>query len=196
MTHIWFQFLIVSLAAAEPGLAAPPSPDRSPVVIPAGTAFRVRTLDSIDVDGARAGTTFRGTVDDPIMLSGDVVVPRGSEVVLVAVKVEQGGRFKGSDLIELKVNSISVRGRTYPVVTSLAQAKTGGEGKKTTRKVLGGTGLGAIIGGIAGGGTGAAIGAVAGGATGVALSAGGQPHLKVPAETRLQFQLMADCKIQ
>jgi hypothetical protein len=56
--------------------------------------------------------------------------------------------------------------------------------------------LGAIIGGIAGGGSGAAIGALAGGAGGAALSASGQPHLKIPAETRLQFQLMSDWKIQ
>jgi hypothetical protein len=130
------------------------------------------------------------------MLGGDVVVPRGADVVLVAAKVDQGGRFKGSDLIELKVNSISVRGRSYPVVTNLAQAKTEGEGKKSGRKAFGGAGLGAIIGGISGGGTGAAIGALAGGAAGTAMAASGQPHLKIPAETRLQFQLLADWKVQ
>jgi len=169
---------------------------RQPVMVPAGTSFRVRVGEMIDVDSTKAGAHFRGTVDDPIMLGGDVVVPRGADVVLVAAKVDQGGRFKGSDLIELKVNSISVRGRPYQVVSSVAQQKTGGEGKKSTRKVAGGAGLGAIIGGIAGGGSGAAIGALAGGAGGAALSASGQPHLKIPAETRLQFQLMSDWKIQ
>ena len=34
----------------------------------------------------------------------NVVVPRGADVVLVAAKVQQGGKMKGSDLIELKVN--------------------------------------------------------------------------------------------
>jgi hypothetical protein len=104
--------------------------------------------------------------------------------------------MKGSDLIELKVNSISVRGRSYPVATSMSQTKSGGEGKKSTRKVVGGAGLGAIIGGIAGGGSGAAIGALAGGAAGTAMAAAGQPHLKIPAETRLDFQLLSDWKIQ
>lgn len=172
------------------------SPAARSVLIPAGTSFRVRTGEFIDVDSTKAGAQFRGSLDDPIMLGGDVIVPRGADVVLVAAKVDQGGRFKGSDLIELKVNSISVRGRAYPVVSSVSQTKTDGEGKKSTRKVLGGTGLGAIVGGIAGGGTGAAIGALAGGAAGTAMSAGGQPHLKIPAETRLQFQLAADWKIQ
>src|SRR5207302_3762180 len=121
---------------------------------------------------------------DPIMLGGDVVVPRGAGVVLLASKVQQGGRFKGSDLVEMKVNAISVNGTMRPVVTSVAQAKSEGEGRKTTRKILGGTGLGAIIGGIAGGGTGAAIGALTGGAGGTIFAAAGQRHLKIPPESR------------
>jgi len=166
------------------------------VTIPAGTSFRVRTAEMIDVDSTQAGAHFRGTLDDPIMMNGNVVVARGADAVLVAARVEQGGRFKGSDLIELKVNSIVKGGRSYPVVTSLAESKTGGEGKKTATKTIAGTGLGAIIGGIAGGGKGAGIGALAGLAGGTILSATGQPHLKIPAETRLDFQLLSDWKVQ
>jgi hypothetical protein len=165
------------------------------VMIPAGTSLRVRTVQMIDVDSTQAGMKFQGALDDPIMSGGVVIAPRGAPVVLVAAKVDQGGRMKGSDLIQLKANSITVGGRSYAVVTNLAETKSAGEGKKTTRKVAGGAGLGAIIGGIAGGGAGAAIGALAGGAGGAALSASGKPHLKIPAETRLPFQLMADCKI-
>jgi hypothetical protein len=104
--------------------------------------------------------------------------------------------MKGSDLIELKVNTIVVNGRSYPVSTTVSQTKTGGEGKKTAGKVLGGAGLGAIIGGIAGGGKGAGIGALVGGAGGTAIAASGQPHLKIPAETRLEFQFAADWKVK
>jgi hypothetical protein len=50
---------------------------------------------------------------------------------------------------------------------------------------------GAIVGGIAGGGSGAAIGAAVGGVTGAAVASGGEEHLSLPAETRLQFQLTA-----
>ena len=53
-----------------------------------------------------------------------------------------------------------------------------------------------MIGGIAGGGSGAAIGAVVGGATGAIVSSAGEAHLKLPAETRLQFQLSAAVSIQ
>ncbi len=189
-----------SAAPAAPPAAAPaPKPPAAAagpaVVIPSGTLFRVRTIGTIDVDKTSAGAVFRASMDDPVMMGGNVVVPRGAEVALVAAKVQQGGRMKGSDLISLKVNSISVGGRAYPVVTSLTEQKTAGEGKKTARKVIGGAGLGAAIGGLAGGGSGAAIGALAGGAAGTAISAAGQPHLKIPAETRLEFQLLADLKV-
>src|SRR5689334_10237730 len=189
-----------SLSFSTPPVVAPkPAPKAAPksaVVIPSGTAFRVRTVDPIDVDVTKAGARFRAAVDDPITLRGDVIVPRGADVTLVAAKVEQGGRMKGSDLIQLKVNSIVVRGHAYPVVSSLTETKTGGEGKKSAGKIIGGAGLGAIIGGIAGGGKGAGIGALVGGATGTAVAASGQPHLKIPAETRLRFQFAADWKVQ
>ena len=58
------------------------------------------------------------------------------------------------------------------------------------------SGLGAIVGGIAGGGKGAAIGAAVGAVGGTAIAAGGQEHLKVPAETRLTFNLSAAVNIQ
>ena len=164
-------------------------------IVPAGTTLRVRTIDPIDVDSTEAGMTFRGALDDPIMLDGSVVVPRGADVVLVASKVEQGGKFKGSDLLQLKIITVSVGTRKYPVVTSLTETKSDGEGNKSTKKILGGAGLGALIGGIAGGAAGAGIGVLAGAAGGTILSATGEPHLKVPSETRLAFELVANWKI-
>jgi hypothetical protein len=195
---------VMSLSFSEPPVvASSPAPSsraqrgaRRAAVLPVGTPFRVRTIDAIDVDSTQAGAKFQATIDDPIMLGGEVIVPRGASAVLVAAKVQQGGKMKGSDLIELKVNSIVVGGRPYAIVSSLSETKSAGEGKKTAGKVLGGAGLGAIIGGIAGGGKGAGIGALVGGAGGTVLAASGEPHLKIPAESRLQFQLAADWKIQ
>jgi hypothetical protein len=168
------------------------APAESAVLIPAGTSFSVKTIDMIDVDATQAGMRFRGAFDDPITLSGNVVVPRGIEVVLVATRVQQSGKFEGSALVELKVDFISAHGRLLPVVTSQSQSKSEGEGRKTIRKVLGGAGLGAAIGGIAGGGKGAGIGALAGAAGGTLLAASAQARLKIPAETRLEFQFLED----
>jgi hypothetical protein len=180
--------------AAEPKAAAaaapkPPPPERKKVTVPSGTALNVRLTEGIDVDASAAGQAFKAVVDDPVMIGGSVVIPRGASASLQAVKVEQSGKMKGSDKISLKMNSIRFGGMVYEVTTAYVEAKGKGEGKKTARKVGGGAGLGAIVGGIAGGGSGAAIGAAVGAAGGAAVASGGEEHLSLPAETRLTFNL-------
>jgi hypothetical protein len=188
-------------AAPKPAAAAPaPAPAAKPtsrvVTVPAGTTINVRLTEGIDVDSSKAGMNFKGVVDDPVMVGGSIVVPRGSSAFLQAVKVEQSGSMKGSDKITLKLNAVGFGGMVHEVATSYVETKGKGEGKKTGRKIGGGAGLGAIVGGIAGGGEGAAIGAAIGGVTGAAVAASGQEHLKLPAETRLQFQLTAAVSIR
>ena len=183
--------------APAPTTQAPdPAKKPPPATIPSGTTLNVRLTQGIDVDAAQAGKTFKALLDDPIMLKGQVVLPRGSAVVVQAVQVEQAGKMKGADKITLKANSIAFAGRSYEIATTYVESKGSGEGKKTARKVGGGAGLGAIVGGIAGGGTGAAIGAVAGGATGAIVASQGTEHLQLPAETRLQFTLSAAVTVQ
>jgi hypothetical protein len=190
------QFPVEDITAVEftPRKAPPaPAPDPSkappPVTVPANTTLNVMLTEAIDVDAAKSGAMFKAILDDPVMLEGRVIVPRNAVVALQAVKVEQAGKMKGADKITLKANSLSFGGRKYEIVTAYVESKGGGEGKKTGRKVAGGAGLGAVIGGIAGGGSGAAIGAAVGGATGAVVASQGTEHLKLPAETRLQFQL-------
>ena len=158
--------------------------------------MNVRLTEGIDVDVSKAGQNFKAVVDDPVMIGGSVVIPRGASAAVQAVQVQQSGTMKGSDKISLKVNAIGFGGMVYEVTTAYVEAKGKGEGKRTARKIGGGAGLGAIVGGIAGGGEGAAIGAVVGGVTGGAIASGGEEHLKLPAETRLQFQLSAAVNIR
>jgi hypothetical protein len=185
--------------APQPAAAAPapaPAPPPRGVTVPSGTPINVRLTQAIDVDGSQAGMNFKGIVDDPVMVGGSIVIPRGASAMLQAVKVEQSGKMKGSDKITLKLNAVGFGGMVHQVATTYVESKGKGEGKKTGRKIGGGAGLGAIVGGIAGGGEGAAIGAAIGGVTGAAVSAGGEEHLKLPAETRLQFQLSASVTIR
>ena len=181
--------------SAKPAAAVAPAAPKT-VAVPAGTMLNVRLTQGIDVDASQAGMKFKGIVDDPVMIGGSIVIPRGASAVLQAAHVEQSGKMKGSDKITLKLNAIGFGGMMYEVATAYVETKGKGEGKKTARKVGGGAGLGAIVGGIAGGGSGAAIGAAVGGVTGAAVSAGGEEHLQLPAETRLQFQLSAAVNIR
>jgi|MudIll2142460700_1097286.scaffolds.fasta_scaffold298257_2 hypothetical protein len=182
--------------AQAPAPATAPAAKRPPVTIPQGTPIQVRTIETIDVDASQAGMKFRASIDDAILVGGSVVVPRGAAVTLQAAKVQQSGSMKGSDLIQLNINSIMINGKPHAVTTTFQEVKGGSEGKSTARKTIGGAGLGAIIGGIAGGGAGAAIGAAAGGVTGLVISRAGEQHLKVPAESRLEFRLESAVTIQ
>jgi len=187
-----------SRKAAPTPAAQTPDPARAPapITVPTGTTLNVRLTQAIEADAAQAGMKYKALLDDPVMMNGKIVIPRSAAVEIQVTAVEQAGKMKGSDKISLKANSIAFGGRRYDIVTSYVESKGSGEGKKTTRKVAGGAGLGAIVGGIAGGGTGAAIGAVAGGATGAIVASQGTEHLSLPAETRLQFTLSAAVTVQ
>jgi hypothetical protein len=191
-----------STSAPRPASAKAPAPPAAApnrvitTTVPAGTTITVRLTQSIEVDASRTGQTFGAIVDDPVLIGGETVVPRGAKATLQAVQVQQSGTMKGSDKITLKLHSVTFGGLVYQVASQYVETKGGGEGKRTARKVGGGAGLGAIIGGIAGGGEGAAIGAAIGGVTGAAVASGGEEHLKLPAEARLQFQLSAAIKVQ
>lgn len=164
--------------------------------VPAGTVINVRLTQDLNVDTAKAGTSFKAIVDDPVMIGGGIAIPREAKATVQIVQVDQSGKMKGADKIQMKLNAIAFGGMSHQVVTEYASVQGKGEGKKTTKKVAGGAGLGAIIGGIAGGGKGAAIGAAVGAGTGAAVSAGGEEHLTLPAETRLQFKLTAAVYIE
>jgi hypothetical protein len=181
--------------AATPAAAPKPAAPKM-ATVPAGTGVNVRLTEGIDVDSSRAGMTFKAVVDDPVIVDGSTLIPRGASAILEAIHVEQSGKMKGSDKVTLKLNAIGFGGFVYPVSSSYNQSKGKGEGKRTGRKVGGGAGLGAIVGGIAGGGEGAAIGAVVGGVTGAAVASQGEEHLQLPAETRLNFQLSAAVSVR
>ncbi|MCW5981010.1 MAG: hypothetical protein KIT09_23210 [Bryobacteraceae bacterium] len=173
--------------AAPPAAAARPSG----LTIPAGTMISVRMIDSIDAKQTAIGERFRCSIDDPVIVQGETALARGADCTIQVMRAETGGRVSGSDELALKIYDISVGGKSYDVATGYAEMKTKGEGRSTARNaaVLGG--VGAAIGAMAGGGRGAAIGAGAGAGTGVAVSAVRGPHLQIPSETRLTFELRA-----
>ena len=165
-------------------------------IVPAGTVLNVRTTQPITAEGSQPGMTFTGVVDDPIAVNGEIVIPRGAVAVLEVVNVERSSNMKGRDRITFKVHSIQTESGTYPVATSQVELKGSSEGKKAAKKVIGGAGIGAALGGIFGGGTGAAIGATTGGGTGAVIAGSGKTHLVVPAETLLQFRLSTAMRVE
>ena len=160
------------------------------ITVPAGTRILIRMVDSIDSSKQKAGFRFTANLETNLQAEGAVVAPRGSRLYGRLAQASSAGRMSGSSELTLELTDIVINGTNYPVVTSTYEVKGKGEGGNTAKKVVGGAGLGALIGGIAGGGKGAGIGALAGAAGGTAIAASKKgEQLQIPSETLLEFRL-------
>ena len=163
---------------------------REPVELPAGTNLVVRMIDGVDSEVNRVGQTFAGSMDQPVVLNGETIIPRGADVVVKLVDAKESGKLAGRAELTLDLMSVKVDGRMVDINTQSVSRESDSRGQRTAKVAGGGAVLGAIIGGIAGGGKGAVIGVGAGGAAGVGAEeiTKGQ-RVKVPSETRLTFVL-------
>jgi hypothetical protein len=167
-----------------------PAQSKKKVTVPAGTRILIRTIDPIDTTKQKTGYRFTASLETNLQADDVVVAPRGTTVYGRLAEASSAGRMSGSSQLTLELTDIVINGSAQPILTSTYEVKGKGEGKKTAGKVLGGTGLGALIGGIAGGGTGAAIGALTGAAGGTAVAASKKgEQLQIPSESLLEFRL-------
>ncbi|MFP5226723.1 MAG: hypothetical protein ACLGXA_03780 [Acidobacteriota bacterium] len=172
---------------------APPSAAPAPpptIVIPTGTALRVRLDQDLGSKISRPGDSFSATVADDILVDGQTVIPRGSSAEGTVIDAKALGHFKGGAVLELRLERIRTNWGSYPVATSTMSRVEKGKGKRTALFAGGGGAFGALIGGLAGGGKGALIGALAGAGAGTAGSAmTGNKEIFLPAETLVTFRL-------
>jgi hypothetical protein len=160
------------------------------ITVPAGTRILVRLVDSIDSAKQKTGYRFSATLETNLQVEDTVVAPRGTTLYGRLAGASSAGKMSGSSELTLELTDIVINGTAYPLLTSTYEVKGKGEGGNTAKKVVGGAGLGALIGGLAGGGKGAGIGALAGAGAGTAVAASkkGQ-QLQIPSETLLEFRL-------
>jgi hypothetical protein len=160
------------------------------ITVPAGTRVLVRTIDPVDSSKQKAGYRFTATLETNLQAVNVVGAPRGTTVYGQLTSPASAGRMSGSSQLTLELTDILINGTAYPLLSNTYEMKGSGEGSKTARKVVGGAGLGALIGGIAGGGRGAAIGVAAGAGAGTAVAGSkkGQ-QISIPSESLLEFRL-------
>lgn len=177
-------------AAAPVAEAPPPPPPPPPIVIPAGTNIVVRTASTLGSKTAQDGQTFTGTLANGIAVKGKVVVKAGSGVTGVVSEAKSAGKFKGEAILAIRVTSINIKGVPHDVSTDEYVVTQKGKGKRSAVVIAGGTGGGALIGGLAGGGKGALIGGLVGAGAGTAGAAfTGNKELTIPAESAVSFKM-------
>lgn len=175
------------LACAGMAVATPAWAQRKMVTVPAGTTLLVRMIDTVDSSKNAVGSRFAASLETNLEVDGEVVAPAGTKVYGRLAQSKEAGRMAGKSELQLELTEIVVNGTAYPVLSSDYQAKGKSSGGRSAKRILGGAGLGAVIGGIAGSaGVGAAIGAVAG--TTAAVVQKGE-KVSVPSETLLEFRL-------
>jgi len=166
------------------------------VTVPAGTRISVRTIDSIDSTKDQVGYRFQASLEEPLWVDGNVVVPKGADVYGRLEESKETGTFTGRSELKLELTGIVVHGQTVPLVTGEYEVSGKSKGASTAKRTIGGAGIGSIIGAIAGGGKGAAIGAGAGAGVGAGseiITKGDQ--VKIPSETLLEFTLQQSVTI-
>jgi hypothetical protein len=183
-------------APAVPWRPAAPAARSGTVELAAGTNIVVRVIDGVDSETSRPGQTFAASLDEPVLVNGETVIPRGADAVLKLVDSKDSGKLTGRAELTLDLVSVTLNGKRVELNTQTVSQASDSRGERTA-KVAGGTAIvGAIIGGIAAGGKGAALGAAAGGAAGAGaqIITKGQ-RVKIPSETRLTFALDAPVRL-
>ena len=170
--------------------APPPPPQPRQFQVPSGTTMSIRMIDSVDSSVNKTGEIFHASLDAPVVVDNDVIVSRGADVYVRLASASSAGHIKGKSELHLELVKLEFQGQSYPLVSSTYSLAGGSRGKDTAKKVGAGAVIGTLVGAIAGGGKGAAIGAAAGaGAGGVYQEATHGKQVKIPSETKLDFQL-------
>jgi hypothetical protein len=163
-----------------------------PVTVSAGTMLRLRTNESVRSKKAKEGQPVEFTVIQDVAVGGVLAIPRGATVHGVVTEAKKAGELAGSPELALRITSLDLGGKNYPLDSDQFKVKGPGKGAHSANNMIGGTLMGTIIGCAVGRGAGCAVGAGAGLAAGTAASAATPgPGIWIPAEARADFHLSA-----
>lgn len=182
-------------ANAPAPVSAPNAPQQTsqPLTIPAGTAVTVRLQQRLSSASSSPGERFEATIDEPVVVQDQIVIPVGATVYGHVVSARHSGRLHHPGEIALTLDSVVVGQQTIPLGTSEVFAYGRSHKKRNWGWIGGGTGGGALIGALAGGGKGALIGGGIGAAAGTTTALlTGKKDVGFGVERRLRFRLRQD----
>lgn len=170
---------------------------REPIVVPAGTPITVNLNSAIGSKISKPNDNFSGSVAEDVTVGNLVAIPKGSAISGTVTDAKALGKFAGGAVLQIRLDSVNVKGADIPVQAAAKSFNEKGKGKRTAVLAGGGAIVGGIVGALAGGGKGAAIGAAAGGGAGTAGAAfTGNKDIVLAAEHDITFELSQPLEIK
>jgi len=182
-------------APPPPPVAAMPAPlpkkSITPITLEKGSVIHAKTTTSLDSSKHTKGYQFTMLLESDLMSKdGRIFAKKGSTLYGVVVSSKQAGRLVGKSEMIITLTSIAIGSKHIDIKTqniNLVAAKS--QGKDTTRKVIRGAAIGALINGNDGAKDGAKVGA------GLAILTHGK-STGVPAATLLNFSLSSSTTLK
>ena len=190
-------------ATAPASISADSSP-KAQVTVLEDTLIRVMTNEPVNSKRAESGTPVLFTVSEDVIAGNVLAIPRGATVHGKVIKSKKTGMLTGSPELTLKLVSLNLGGRSYPLDSYLFKVKGTSKTGPTETKALRGAAVGAIVGSITSGvsSKGAvttddsgrvasmAAGAAVGAGVGTMISAATPgPGIWIPSESQVDFYL-------
>jgi hypothetical protein len=196
---------------ALPGLPRPApriatNPDAEITVLE-DTLLRVRTNAPLSTSTAREGASLLFTLSEDVAVNNVLIIPRGATVHGIVVQSKKAGTLTGTPDLILKLTSLDLAGRNYPVYSYQFKVEGISKSRPTATKIKTGAAVGALVGTslTIGRETASAVEKLATIATGAALGAGigtaaaaasSGPSAAIPAEAELDFYLASPISVQ
>ncbi|MGH9546302.1 MAG: hypothetical protein ACRD23_13925 [Terriglobales bacterium] len=119
----------------------------APTAIPAGTAVTIHLRLSLSSASSRSGDPFEAELDQPIMVRGRTVVPRGALLAGKVLEARAADRFQEPGYLRLALTAISINGKFLPMQSSIIFMKRGSHEQRNVTILRDGSGKkGALIG--------------------------------------------------
>ncbi len=175
-----------------------PGAQSSLLRIPSNTPIHVRLLQSISSRSASSGEELQAELSAPIMVAGIQAFPKGARAHCRVVASHPSGRLHKPGFLRLTLDSIQGAGGEWVPVPTTSVSLSGKSHKRRNLTLIGGgTGVGALIGGLAGAGRGLAIGAASGAGAGLAGAfITGKKDVTLPAESQLTFKTVHELALK
>jgi hypothetical protein len=119
----------------------------APAAIPAGTPVTIHLRLSLSSASSRAGDPFEAVLDEPIIVRGHTLAPRGAVLSGRVLDARASDRFQEAGYLRLGLTAISLNGKVLPIQTSSIFMKRGSHEQRNVTIIRDGSGnKGTLIG--------------------------------------------------